>query len=112
MFAFDRYYKNPWNSIFISSINIILRHIKHKFNEVVLNKAKYLVENQFLYIWHYKQMTMQPENRSMDRTKEEKELLDEYGIILKENSEHEGIVANIKYKTWDLPEIIQWNVYT
>jgi hypothetical protein len=112
MFAFDRYYQNPWNSIFFSSFTTIFNmKFDHNFNENVISRAKYLVENRFLYVWQYVHMTLQPKDRSMDRIRENNELLDEFKIIIKEKSEHESIIANIKYNTWDKPDIIQWTPY-
>jgi hypothetical protein len=109
MFTFDRYYQNPWNSIFMRSINILLNQKNgHTFSEEVLNRAKYLTENRFLSVWHYTQMMKQPENRNMDISVNQEELIMEYGITINENTEHEAILSDIKYQTWDRPEIITW----
>jgi len=114
MFAFDWYYKNPWNPLFMSSITILINFKSgHLFNKNVLDKVKYLVENKFMYVWQYIQMTQKPENRGIAKMKTEieAEMLNECGITLKEDSEHDNILSTIKYKTWDREEVIQWNKY-
>lgn len=112
MFSFDQHYQNPWNALFISSINILLNcQNSHVFSKNVLDKAKYLTENQFIPVWHFSQMMQQPKNRSMNRDKNEEELLKEYGLIINEKTKHDDIVSNIKYNTWDRPEIIQWHAW-
>ena len=110
MFAFDRYYQNPWSAIFIRSITILANHQNgHKFSEEVLNRAKYLTENQIIPVWHFTRMMIQPENRSMERNVNQEDLMKEYGIIINEKTEHDSILADIKYHTWDRPEIRKWN---
>ena len=111
MFSIDQNYVDPWYVIFMYSINTILNSkSSHKFSENILNQARYLVENNFISDWHYVQLNQEPENRKREEIEKNK-LFEEYGITMKNKTEHDNIVADIKYKTWDRPEIMQWNVY-
>jgi len=110
MFAFDRDYQNPWASLFMRSINILLNRANgHTFSQKVLNRARYLTENQFISVWHFAHMMKQPENRSLDINVNQEELIKEYGITINENTQHEAILSDIKYHTWDRPEIKKWH---
>jgi hypothetical protein len=64
-----------------------------------------------MYVWQYMQMIQKPEDRGIDKVKPEIEILNEYGITLKEDSEHEALISDIKYKTWDRAEVIQWRKF-
>jgi hypothetical protein len=109
MFSIDWHYRNPWNTLFLSSINTLFNQkSEHIFSKTVLERTKYLTENQFISAWHYTQMIQQPKNRSISDNISQEELIKEHGIIINEKSKQDDIVSNIKYTTWDRPEVTKW----
>jgi hypothetical protein len=112
MFAFDRHYTDPWTSIYISSINILLNGFQGRaFAASIVDRAKYLVENRFLGAYHCLLIMDPNESRDFLQNKDQDDMLKKIGVTRNSNEIHDRIVSEIKYKTWEKPELKKWNIW-